>query len=151
MNLSKQLNQRFISVEGIEGVGKTTVVNFIKGWFEQRKMEYVLTREPGGTPIAEEVRKLLLAQHSEVMSSDTELLLMFAGRAQNISAVIRPALAAGKWVISDRFTDASRAYQGGGRAIDSQHIERLAHWVQADLEPAHTLLLDAPTEISTLR
>lgn len=144
-------NKRFISIEGIEGVGKTTVVKHIEAYFARHAIPYILTREPGGTPIAEEVRKVLLAQHTEDMSSDSELLLMFAGRAQNLASVIKPALTRGDWVISDRFTDASRAYQGGGRGVPMQHINELAAWVQQGLEPSHTLLLDAPVACAMSR
>lgn len=149
--MSKTINHKFISIEGIEGVGKTTVVEHIKQYLEHRELAYVLTREPGGTPIAEQIRQVLLSNHQEGMHADTELLLMFAGRAQNISSVIRPALNSGKWVISDRFTDASLAYQGGGREINLEHIAELAHWVQAGLCPSHTILLDAPVEIAMQR
>ena len=142
---------KFITIEGIEGVGKTTARNFIEQYLKGHQVEYVLTREPGGTPIAEDVRQLLLKNHDEIMSPDAELLLLFAGRAQNISQVIRPALQRGKWVVSDRFTDASFAYQGGGRNIPQKHIASLADWVQGDLQPHLTLLLDAPVEIALKR
>jgi len=134
MHQSKKLG-RFITVEGIEGAGKSSV----------------MTREPGGTPIAEEVRKILLTKHDEMMSPDTELLLMFAGRAQHISQVILPALQRGHWVVCDRFTDASFAYQGGGRGIPLSHIRELASWVQADLEPDITLLLDVSVDVGFSR
>jgi dTMP kinase len=135
---------RFITIEGVEGAGKSTAVKGVCAFLEKMQRRYILTREPGGTPIAEEIRRVLLQSHDEPMSADTELLLMFAGRAQNIAEVIKPALAAGRWVISDRFTDASFAYQGGGREIDFRHIDKLATWVQADLKPDLTLLLDLP-------
>ena len=131
----------FISVEGIEGVGKSTVIEHIKQQLDKLQLAYALTREPGGTPIAEDVRTILLKQHDEIMSADTELLLMFAGRAQNIASIIKPALERGEWVLSDRFTDASFAYQGGGRGVAMQHIEELAAWVQGDLLPDLPLLL----------
>jgi dTMP kinase len=142
---------KFITIEGIEGVGKTTARNFIEQYLKRHQVEYVLTREPGGTPIAEDVRQLLLKNRDEIMSPDTELLLLFAGRAQNISQVIRPALQRGEWVVSDRFTDASFAYQGGGRNIPQKHIANLADWVQGDLQAHLTLLLDAPVEIALKR
>ena len=145
------LNQRFLSVEGIEGVGKTSVIQHIQEFFVKKNIQHILSREPGGTPLAEAIRAVLLAKHPEVMCTDTELLLMFAGRAQNIQEVIKPALAEGKWVISDRFTDSTLAYQGGGREVGLQRISELAHWVHGALKPAYTLLLDAPVEISMQR
>ena len=142
---------RFISIEGVEGVGKSTALQFLQQYLTQQQITFVLTREPGGTPIAEEIRKILLTPHDEVMCPDTELLLMFAGRAQNIAQVVLPALRRGHWVLSDRFTDASFAYQGGGRGIALQHIVELARWVQGDLKPDLTLLLDAPVDVSFAR
>lgn len=136
----------FISFEGIEGVGKTTALQFARDYIEKKKINYVMTREPGGTPIAEAIRSVLLNHYTEAMSRDTELLLMFAGRAQNIAQVILPALERGQWVLSDRFTDASFAYQGGGRGVPIEHIEQLARWVQKDLAPDVTILLDMPVE-----
>ncbi len=142
---------KFISIEGIEGTGKSTAVKAICDFLEKRNIEYVLTREPGGTPVAEEIRKVLLSNREETMCPDTEVLLMFAGRAQNIAEVIKPALAAGKWVVSDRFVDASFAYQGGGRNIDTDHIQALSDWVLGDLKPDCTILLDAPVEVGLSR
>ena len=110
-----------------------------------------MTREPGGTAIGEAIRHILLQQDNTVMSPDTELLLMFAARAQHIAEVIKPALDSGKTVISDRFTDASFAYQGGGRGIDPQRLQMLSDWIQGDLTPDLTLLLDAPIEIGLKR
>ncbi len=141
----------FISIEGVEGVGKSTLIKAIEKYLQQKNIAFIETREPGGTPIAEAVRNVLLGHFDETMCADTELLLMFAGRAQNISQVIRPALEQGKWVISDRFTDASFAYQGGGRGINKVHIAELAKWVQGDLKPNVTLLLDAPVELGLER
>ncbi len=141
----------FISIEGIEGVGKSTAIKFLQQYLTSQGVQFVLTREPGGTPIAESIRQVLLGHYDEVMSPDTELMLMFAGRAQNIAEVIRPALDKGYWVLSDRFTDASFAYQGGGRGIDARHIEELAKWVQKELRPNLTILLDAPVEIGLTR
>jgi dTMP kinase len=142
----------FISLEGIEGVGKSTVINFITEFLEQKKIPYVLTREPGGTPIAEDIRKILLSHHDdEVMCSETELLLMFAGRIQNVTQVILPALKQGKWVISDRFTDASFAYQGGGRGIPNAKIAALSDGLLQNFEPDLTLLLDIPVGTSVER
>src|SRR3989339_1166917 len=144
-------NAKFISIEGIEGGGKTTALKFINGWVEGHKLSHVVTRQPGGTPIAEAIRNVLLGHYEEMMSPDTELLLMFAGRAQNISHVILPALRRGQWVVSDRFTDASFAYQGGGRGVSKKHIDELASWVQGDLRVDVTFLLDVPSELGISR
>ncbi len=141
----------FISLEGVEGVGKSTALLFIQTLLDQVGIEYVLTREPGGTPLAEKIREILLAQSEETMAENTELLLMFAARSQNVSEVIKPALAAGKWVIADRFTDASFAYQGGGRGMPLASIAMLAKLVQGGLQPDMTLLLDAPVEVGLER
>lgn len=142
---------KFISVEGIEGMGKSTAMEYLQSVLQAAHIPFVVTREPGGTPIAEQIREILLAQHEEFMHPDTELLLMFASRAQNISQVILPALQRGQWVVADRFTDASFAYQGGGRGIALTRIAELARWVHADLNPDVTLLLDAPVEIGLSR
>ncbi len=141
----------FISFEGVEGVGKSTAIQYVCEELKRQKVGFVLTREPGGTPLAEAIREILLAHYDEKMSSDTELLLMFAGRAQNIKQVIEPALNRGCWVVSDRFTDASFAYQGGGRGVSAQHIQALANWVQGDLKPDMTFLLDVPVEVGLER
>lgn len=141
----------FISFEGIEGVGKTTALQFVREYLTKKEIDYVVTREPGGTPIAEAIREVLLNHYDEKMCKDTELLLMFAGRAQNIAQVILPALQRGQWVLSDRFTDASFAYQGGGRGIAIEHIAELARWVQGDLQPDLTFLLDMPVEMALSR
>lgn len=135
---------KFITVEGIEGVGKTTNIEFIRKILETSGKQVVVTREPGGTPLGEEVRRLLLDHRNNKMSSDTELLLMFAARAEHIAHVIRPALEKGKYVLCDRFTDATYAYQGGGREISSGRIAMLENWVQGELRPDLTLLLDLP-------
>jgi len=142
---------KFITIEGVEGVGKSTARDFIQNVLDEANIAYVSTREPGGTPIAEEIREVLLKQHNEIMSPHTELLLMFAGRAQNISHVIHPALQRGQWVISDRFTDASFAYQGSGRGVPLEEIRELEQWVQGDLQPDLTILLDAPVEVGMAR
>ena len=142
---------RFISFEGIEGVGKTTALQYIRERLDAAQIPYVITREPGGTSIAEVIREILLNHHDEMMCPDTELLLMFAGRAQNIAQVVLPALQRGQWVLSDRFTDASFAYQGGGRGIPVKHIEELARWVQGNLKPDLTFLLDAPVLVGLNR
>lgn len=147
----KQLNVKFITVEGIEGVGKSTCIAYISKYLMQKKIPLCVTREPGGTPIAEQIRQILLTRHTEIMADDTELLLMFASRAQHLTRVIKPALAAGKWVLCDRFTDASYAYQGGGRGVALERIAILETWVQHDLRPDLTLLLDAPVEQALMR
>lgn len=141
----------FITIEGIEGVGKSTAIEFLQDYLNSLHQDYVLTREPGGTEIAEAIRKVTLQHHQEEMNPDTELLLMFASRAQHIAKVIKPALAEGKIVLSDRFTDATYAYQGGGRGLDPARIAILEKWVQNDLQPDLTILLDAPIEIGLQR
>lgn len=141
----------FISLEGVEGVGKSTILSHVKSLLDERGIEYIVTREPGGTPMAESIRRILLDQYNETVSDVTELLLMFASRSQNVSEVILPALSSGKWVIADRFTDASFAYQGGGRGLDLSSIEMLARLVQGSLQPDLTLLLDAPVEVGLAR
>lgn len=142
---------RFITVEGTEGVGKSTNIDFLCRLLKEQGIEIVLTREPGGTPLAEELRELLLTPREERVSQDTELLLMFAARAQHIENVIRPALERGAWVVSDRFTDATFAYQGGGRGVDIQSIKLLETLVQHDLHPDLTLLLDLDVEVGLKR
>ena len=142
---------KFITVEGTEGVGKTTNINFIKSWFRQNEIKFVATREPGGTPLAEEIRDLLLKQRDELVVSSAELLLMFAGRAQHLNKVILPALQADTWVLCDRFTDATYAYQGFGRQMSSELIVQLENIVQGDIRPDLTLLLDIPVEIGLER
>ena len=142
---------KFITLEGGEGVGKTTNLHFIKDYIEEHNISAVVTREPGGTPLAEKIRQLLLDNDSEAVSETTELLLIFAARAQHIKHVIEPALAQGSWVICDRFTDATYAYQGGGRNMRNSTIESLENWVQGTLRPDLTILLDAPVEIGLER
>lgn len=142
---------RFITVEGGEGVGKTTNLAFIEHWLRSRGHDVVRTREPGGTPLAESIREMLLSPRTEPMADLTELLLVFAARAQHIDQVIRPALEAGKWVLCDRFTDATFAYQGGGRQMDMQAIRALEQLVQQSLRPDLTLLLDVPVETGMAR
>jgi dTMP kinase len=138
---------RFITIEGGEGAGKSSNIAFIQTFLESKGIEILSTREPGGTPLGEEIRGLLLGHRHEEMGEDTELLLMFAARAQHIGQVIKPALDAGKWVVCDRFTDASYAYQGGGRGISMARIRMLEEWVQGALKPHLTLLLDLPVEV----
>ncbi|MGQ4611473.1 dTMP kinase [Acinetobacter junii] len=141
----------FISFEGTEGVGKTTLIRKIHQYFEQQGKEVVLTREPGGTPLAEQIRTLLLAvNHDEKMSHDTELLLIYAARAQHLQQVILPALAAGKIVLSDRFTDASFAYQCAGRGLSQEKLQLLNQTFVAKM-PNITFWLDAPIELGMTR
>ena len=140
---------RFITLEGGEGVGKTTNLTFIEQYLRGHGLEVIRTREPGGTPLGEKVRSLLL--DSMHIDSRAELLLVFAARAQHIADVIRPALHAGHWVLSDRFTDASYAYQGGGRGIESSVIGFLERWVQQGVQPDLTLLLDASPDVGLAR
>ena len=135
---------RFITIEGIEGVGKSTNIAHLVARIEAAGHEVLLTREPGGTPAAESIRAIVLDDAGEPMPPMAELLLMFAARSLLVENVIRPALAAGRWVVSDRFVDASRAYQGGGRGLPMQRIEALAGWVLDGLSPDLTILLDAP-------
>ena len=142
---------KFITLEGGEGVGKTTNLAFIKGYLQQHNVPVVVTREPGGTVLADKIRHLLLDNDSETISESAELLLIFAARAQHIKHVIEPALAQGAWVLCDRFTDATYAYQGGGRNMRISTIEWLENLVQGSLRPDLTLLLDAPVEIGLER
>ncbi len=141
----------FVTFEGPEGAGKSTNLQYLAEALRAAGADPLLTREPGGTPIAEQIRGLLLANHDEQMDDDAELLLMFAARAQHLNQVIRPALAAGRIVISDRFTDATYAYQGGGRGIDPERIAVLESWVQGKLRPDLTLLFDVPVDVGLAR
>ncbi len=138
---------KFITVEGIEGVGKSTNIDFLSSLIEAKGLSVVSTREPGGTPIAERIRALLLEHGEETMTDIAELLLFFAARSLHIHNAIKPALQSGQWVVCDRFTDASRAYQGSGRGFKQDTINTLADWVQEGLQPDLTILLDAPAEI----
>lgn len=142
---------RFITLEGGEGAGKTTAIETVAEWLEGQGCDFVVTREPGGTPPAERIRELLLDHGTGELGPLTELLLMFAARNENLERVIRPALESGRDVICDRFTDASIAYQGGGRRLGREPIESLAGMVHGDLEPDLTLLLDVPVEIGLAR
>lgn len=142
---------KFITIEGTEGVGKTTNIEFIKAWLETRSLPFVCTREPGGTPLAEQIRELLLAPREEIVSSTAELLLMFAGRAQHLHQVIEPVLSEGAWILCDRFTDATYAYQGAGRNMRSDLIAELEMLVQGSLRPDLTLILDIPVELGLKR
>ena len=139
---------QFITFEGIDGAGKSTQIEFLVERLRAQGHDVLVTREPGGTSLGERLRELLLA---ETMDARTETLLMFAARAEHLAKVIRPALAAGRWVVCDRFTDASYAYQGGGRGVPKADIEALERWVHPDLQPDRTLLFDLAPEVAALR
>ncbi|HVS24744.1 MAG TPA: dTMP kinase [Gammaproteobacteria bacterium] len=141
----------FITLEGGEGVGKSTNLAFVVTHLESRGVDVLATREPGGTPLGETIRRWVLDGDHGALSAEVEVLLMFAARAQHLDAVIRPALAARKWVVCDRFTDATFAYQGGGRGADARLLEALETGVQRGLEPDLTLLLDARPEVGRRR
>ena len=141
----------FITLEGSEGVGKTSNMEYIKSRLQEKSIEFIETREPGGTPMGEALREMLLGEDFKGMSDDTELMLMFASRAEHVTKVIRPALEKGQWVLCDRFTDATYAYQGGGRQLDVERIQGLENWVLGDLRPDLTILLDAPIEVGRER
>lgn len=147
----KAARGKFITVEGIEGAGKSCNLEFIRKLLEAAGRPVLYTREPGGTPLGEEIRHLLLGHRHTGMAEDTELLLMFGARAEHLAQKINPALKQGQWVLCDRFTDASYAYQGGGRGIDWQRIQTLEQWVQQALRPDLTLLLDLPVDIGLAR
>ncbi len=142
---------KFITIEGIEGVGKSTHMGRLVGHIEAHGHRVLKSREPGGTPTAEVIREVVLGHSEETIPDIAELLLMFAARSLLVENVIRPALLAGTWVVCDRFVDASRAYQGGGRGIPMQQINELADWVLGDLHPDLTILLDAPVEVGMSR
>lgn len=141
----------FITLEGPEGAGKSTNRDYLATRLREQGIDVLLTREPGGTPLAERVRELLLAPSEEPMAADTELLLVFAARAQHLAQVIRPALARGAVVLCDRFTDATYAYQGGGRGLSEARIEVLENFVQDTLRPDLTLVFDLPVEVGLAR
>ena len=142
---------RFITLEGIEGAGKSTAARIVVEWLGKRNISTRLTREPGGTPLAERVRHIVLEHGAERLTPSAELLLMFAARSIHLENLIQPALEAGIWVVCDRFTDATRAYQGSGRGVDSGLIDTLAREVQAGLQPDCTLLLDLPVKAGLAR
>jgi len=146
-----QNSGKFITVEGIDGVGKTTQLNAICVQLKRLGVSFVCTREPGGTPLGETIRELLLSHSWSGMHVDTELLLMFAARAEHVQTVIRPALNEGRWVVCDRFTDATYAYQGGGRSSSEERIGELEGWVQGSLRPDLTVLLDADATVGLAR
>jgi dTMP kinase len=142
---------KFITIEGGEGVGKSTQMSRLRDLLVARGLEVVLTREPGGTPRAEKLREVLLDHTSEAMPAVGELMLMFAARALHVENLIRPALERGEWVVCDRFTDSTYAYQGGGRGVDVNEIAYLERMVQRELRPDLTLLLDAPVAVGRVR
>jgi dTMP kinase len=142
---------KFITFEGIEGVGKSTNIGYFVEAVKGAGHDVLVTREPGGTPMAERIRELVASHGDEAMPDVAELLLVFAARALHVNNLIRPALEAGTWVICDRFTDSSRAYQGGGRGLPGGDIDLLADWVHGDVTPDLTILLDAPVEIGMQR
>jgi dTMP kinase len=142
---------RFLTLEGIEGAGKSTIAKFVLAYLARQQIPARLTREPGGTPLAERIRRLVLERGAEPLSPVTETLLMFAARDLHLQHVIRPALARGEWVVCDRFTDATRAYQGSGRGVDRELIESLAAAVHGGLAPDCTLLLDVPVGLGLAR
>lgn len=144
------MKPRFITLDGIDGAGKSTNLAVMKAWFEKHQLPVLFTREPGGTPAGEALREILLNPATQV-SLRTETLLMFAARQQHLETVILPALKNGTHVVSDRFTDATFAYQGGGRGVSLQDIATLECWVQGDFRPDLTLLLDVPLEVSMAR
>ena len=138
----------FITLEGVEGVGKSTHLEFVRQLLIDKGLSLIVTREPGGTPVAEAIRRVLLAHHEEQMTAEAEVLLLFAGRAQHIYSVIKPALENGQTVLCDRFTDATYAYQGDGRGVDKELIASLEKWINQQLIPDLTLLLDAPVKLA---
>ncbi len=142
---------RFITVEGTEGAGKSTAIAHIQRWLEDKGHGAIITREPGGTPLGEEIRSILLAHRQDGMAPKTEALLMFAARAEHLHTVIKPALEKGQWVVCDRFSDASSAYQGAGRQLGLDQIQVLAQWTHPTLEPDLTLWLDVPVELGLIR
>ncbi|HIM58471.1 MAG TPA: dTMP kinase [Gammaproteobacteria bacterium] len=142
---------KFITIDGVEGAGKSTQIKFICEYLKTKGIHVVLTREPGGTEVGEKIRALLLSNSTGQMHADTELMLMFAARNEHVQNKIMPALERGDWVLSDRFTDSSYAYQGGGRGLDNSRIAQLELWVMQDFTPDMTLLLDVPVEIGMSR
>jgi dTMP kinase len=142
---------KFISIEGIEGAGKSTQLAFIQRYLTEQSKQLLVTREPGGTELGEQIRTLLLTPTTTGMASDTELLLMFAARAEHVEQVIKPALERDDWVLSDRFVDATFAYQGGGRGIDLQRISTLSDWTLKGLQTDVTFLFDLPVEMGQQR
>lgn len=142
---------KFITLEGGEGVGKSTNLAFIERELKRLGVDVLTTREPGGTDFSEALRGILLGEQANDICADAELLTVFAARAEHLHKVILPALDAGQWVLSDRFTDASFAYQGGGRGVKTERIEQLEQWVQGDVRPDKVILLDAPVKVGMAR
>lgn len=142
---------KFITLEGIEGAGKSTATKFVHSWLQEHGLPVHVTREPGGTPLAERIRQIVLERGEETVSPVTETLLMFAARALHVQNVILPALARGEWVVCDRFTDATRAYQGSGRGVDAHLLDALAGAVHGGLDPDCTLLFDLPAAAGLAR
>lgn len=141
----------FITLEGIEGAGKSSATTYLTEYLRKAKIDFILTREPGGTEIAEKIRHIILDHYQEKMDPDTEMLLYFAGRAQHLNQLIVPALKKGQWVICDRFTDATYAYQGGGRGLSQEKISILEDWVQGELRPDYTILFDVEVSVGLSR
>jgi len=150
-NLQTAGRGKFITIEGQDGAGKSTNVTVIQEYLEQNKIDYVKTREPGGTDFGEQIRELLLGADDNMLGDTAELLLVFAARAQHIVEIIEPALARGTWVLCDRFTDATYAYQGAGRGIEQSDIRTLEKTVQGDLQPDLTIVLDVPVDVGESR
>lgn len=146
-----QITGKFITFEGVEGGGKTTNIQYVSEKIQTAGYEVLLTREPGGTELSEAIRELLISKNYPEMHSNTELLLMFAARSEHLNKKILPAMESGKWVLCDRFTDATLAYQGGGRGISTEIIETLANMVQGSLKPDHTFLFDLSADIGLSR
>ncbi|MCB5160369.1 dTMP kinase [Marinomonas algarum] len=142
---------KFISLEGGEGSGKSTAIDFIQRWLESHKVPFIMTREPGGTPFSEEIRQLVLSSREEKVNDTAELLLMFAARAQHVAEKIKPAIDQGTWVVSDRFIDSSYVYQGDARGGSTQILDQLTEWAVGDYHPDATLLLDVPVDVGQQR
>jgi dTMP kinase len=151
MTPDRQDQGRFITLEGIEGAGKSSCLGVLEAEIARHGHSLLQTREPGGTPLGEELRQVLLGHRHDGMADDTELLLMFAARCEHLRAVIEPALRAGRWVVCDRFTDATFAYQGFGRGLALERIEQLQRWVQGERRPDLTILLDLPVAVGLER
>ncbi|MDP3539756.1 MAG: dTMP kinase [Azonexus sp.] len=139
---------KFITFEGIDGAGKSSHVEWLAEWLRARGLVVLVTREPGGTPLGEKLREMLL---NDTMHLETETLLMFAARREHLAQVIEPALARGEWVVCDRFSDATYAYQGGGRGLDRAKLQILEHWVHEQVQPNLTLLFDLPLDVARER
>lgn len=145
------MKARFVTLDGVEGAGKSTQLEPLAEWLRGRGVDVLTTREPGGSRLGESIRELLLTPSPDPMAADTETLLMFAARSEHLRQLIRPALAAGRWVLCDRFTEATYAYQGGGRGIETSRIRVLEQWLQGELRPDMVLLLDLPEQVGLER